>query len=145
MGQLNARLLDTFAPRRILVATLFAGLAAGLALIAAASGNRLLLFTVPLWLYVGSIGLVLPNCTALALDGYPAMAGSASAVLGAAQSFIGALAAPVDGLFSGHGAVPMAAVIAVCAALALSAVLFIARPPSPGDAAGATAGEPPVA
>jgi MFS transporter, DHA1 family, multidrug resistance protein len=127
-GQLNARLLDTFAPRRLLVATLFVGLAAGLALIAAATGGSLLLFTVPLWVYVASIGLVLPNCTALALDRHATMAGAASALVGAAQSFIGALAAPVDGLLGGHRAVPMAAVIAVCAALALSAVVFVARP-----------------
>ncbi len=127
-GQLNARLLDTFAPRRLVVATLFVGLAASLALIAAATGDSLLLFAVPLWVYIASIGLVLPNCTALALDRHPTMAGAASALIGAAQSFIGALAAPVDGLVGGHRAVPMAAVIAVCAALALSTVLFVARP-----------------
>jgi MFS transporter, DHA1 family, multidrug resistance protein len=129
-GQLNARLLDTFAPRRLLVATLFVGLAAGLALIAAATGSHLSLFAVPLWVYIASIGLVLPNCTALALDRHPAMAGPASALIGASQSFIGALAAPVDGLVGGHRAVPMAAVIAVCAALALATVLLLARPPA---------------
>jgi len=56
------------------------------------------------------------------------MAGAASALIGAAQSLIGALAAPIDGLVGGHRAVPMAAVIAACAALAWSTVLLLARP-----------------
>jgi hypothetical protein len=52
-------------------------------------------------------------------------------VLGAIQSTVGSFAAPVVGLVGGeHEALPMASVIAICAALALGAILLVARPAS---------------
>ena len=129
LGQVNSVLLDRFAPRRLLVATLAAGLLAGLALTGAATGHSLVLFASAMFVYVTSIGLVMPNGTALALDRHPGMAGTASAVLGAIQSTIGSVAAPVVG--REHHALPMATVIVSCATLALGAILLVARPASP--------------
>ena len=129
LGQVNSVLLDRFAPRRLLVATLAVGVLGAAALTGAATGHSLTLFAVAMFVYVASIGLVMPNGTALALDRHPGMAGTASAVLGAIQSTIGSLAAPVVGLVGGeHAAMPMATVIATCAALALGAILLVARP-----------------
>jgi DHA1 family bicyclomycin/chloramphenicol resistance-like MFS transporter len=130
LGQINARLLDRFSPRRLLVTTLGVGVLGGLALTGAATGHSLFLFAAAMFVYVASIGLVMPNGTALALDRHPSIAGTASAVLGAIQSLIGSLAAPIVGLLGGgHAAMPMAAVIAACALLALCAILLVARPP----------------
>jgi DHA1 family bicyclomycin/chloramphenicol resistance-like MFS transporter len=129
LGQVNSVLLDRFAPRRLLVSTLAVGVLGGLALTGAAAGHSLILFAAAMFVYVASIGLVMPNGTALALDRHPTNAGTASAVLGAIQSIIGSLAAPVVGLVGGeHRALPMATVIAICAALALGAILLLARP-----------------
>ena len=78
-----------------------------------------------LFLVVAPVGLVTPNATALALADHPAIAGSASALLGVAQFLIGAVAAPLVGVAGTHSAVPMAITIAamtvaatVCAATA---------------------------
>ena len=129
LGQVNALLLDRFAPRRLLVTTLAVGVLGGVALTGAATGHSLVLFAGAMFVYVASVGLVMPNGTALALDRHPGIAGTASAVLGAIQSTVGSLAAPVVGLVGGeHHALPMATVIAICAALALVAILLVARP-----------------
>jgi MFS transporter, DHA1 family, multidrug resistance protein len=60
---------------------------------------------------VGSIGLILPNATALALADQGHAAGSASALYGFGQFGIGAIAAPLVGIAGSGTAVPMAVVI----------------------------------
>ena len=77
-----------------------------------------------LFVMVAAMGLVVPNATALALHDYPHAAGSASALLGAIQFFLGAAAAPLVGVAGRATAVPMAVMIAVFSAAGLSAVLF---------------------
>jgi DHA1 family bicyclomycin/chloramphenicol resistance-like MFS transporter len=75
----------------------------------------------------------MPNAAALALEHHGEHAGSASALLGFSQFFVGGVAAPVVGLAGAHSAVPTAVVIATlgCA----SALAFLAlggrRPPGP--------------
>jgi DHA1 family bicyclomycin/chloramphenicol resistance-like MFS transporter len=61
---------------------------------------------------VASIGLILPNGTALALGDHPEAAGSASALVGLFQFVIGAGVAPVVGAAGRDTAVPMALAIA---------------------------------
>jgi hypothetical protein len=68
-----------------------------------------------LFVVVASLGLVLPNATALALAGHPRVAGSASGLLGVLQFIVGAAAAPLVGVAGTGTAVPMATVIAVLA------------------------------
>ena len=91
--------------------------AAGL-LASVLSGAGLAALLVSLFAVVSSIGLVLPNATALALADHPRTAGSASALLGLAQFLFGAIAAPLVGIGGTGTAVPMAVVIAVAAAAA---------------------------
>ncbi|MEV4756788.1 multidrug effflux MFS transporter [Micromonospora sp. NPDC049559] len=128
LGQLNARLLDRFPARRLLVGTLVAGLTAAACLLAGASIGRLWPVAVALFGFVATVGMVTPNSTALALDRHPRSAGTAAAVLGATQSVLGALAAPLVGLGPTDSAVPMAVVITGTASLSLLAVLALARP-----------------
>ena len=86
-----------------------------------------------LFVVVASLGLVLPNATALALAGHPRVAGSASGLLGVLQFIVGAAAAPLVGVAGTGTAVPMATVIAVLAVGAvLSATVLV-----PGDPVGA--------
>ncbi|MEH0845868.1 multidrug effflux MFS transporter [Micromonospora sp. CPCC 205711] len=128
MGQANARLLDRFSPRRLLVATLLVSAVAAAGVLAGATAGSLALVAVTLFVFVGSLGMVMPNSTALALDKHAGHAGTAAALMGGIQSVVGALAAPVVGLGGEGSALPMAAVIAGAAALSLAAVLTLARP-----------------
>ncbi|MCX4471207.1 multidrug effflux MFS transporter [Micromonospora sp. NBC_01655] len=126
-GQANARLLDRFGPGVLLVATLLVGTGAAVGVLTGAVAGSLWPLAVALFVFVGTIGMVMPNSTALALDRHASHAGTAAALLGALQSVIGALAAPLVGLGGEGSAVPMAAVLAGAAVLSLAAVLTLAR------------------
>ncbi|MGB2566832.1 multidrug effflux MFS transporter [Micromonospora citrea] len=128
-GQANARLLDRFDPRRLLVGTLLVGAVAAVGVLSGALAGSLLPVTLTLVVFVGSLGMVMPNSTALALDRHGRHAGTAAALMGGVQSVVGALAAPVVGLGGEGSALPMAAVMVGAAALSLLAVLTLARPP----------------
>jgi DHA1 family bicyclomycin/chloramphenicol resistance-like MFS transporter len=77
-----------------------------------------------LFVSVASIGLVIPNATALALIDYPHAAGRASALLGMLQFTFGALAAPLVGVAGGDTAVPMALLMAAFGIGALATLLL---------------------
>jgi DHA1 family bicyclomycin/chloramphenicol resistance-like MFS transporter len=127
LSQANGKLLDRFAPRRLLLGTLVAqGLAGGTVLAAAQFGSLPLLIG-GLFLLVGTIGMVTPNSTALALDRHPERAGTAAALLGGAQFVIAALAAPLVGFGDPGKGVPMAIAILAFALVALLSVLTLAR------------------
>ncbi|WBC16858.1 multidrug effflux MFS transporter [Micromonospora sp. WMMA1998] len=127
-GQLNARLLDRFSPRRLLVTTLVVGLVTAAGVLTGALAGSLAVTAVALFAFVGSLGMVMPNSTALALDAHARHAGTAAALMGGVQSVVGALAAPLVGLGGEGSALPMATVLAGAAALSLSAVLTLTRP-----------------
>ncbi|MEU5724942.1 multidrug effflux MFS transporter [Micromonospora sp. NPDC047738] len=126
-GQVNARLLDRYDPRRLLVTTLLVSAVAAVGVLTGALAGSLALVAAPLLVFVGSLGMVTPNSTALALDAHARHAGTAAALLGGIQSVVGALAAPLVGLGGEGSATPMAAVLAVTAALSLLAVHTLAR------------------
>jgi DHA1 family bicyclomycin/chloramphenicol resistance-like MFS transporter len=78
---------------------------------------------------VASIGLVIPNATALAMTDYPHLAGSASALIGASQFFLGGLAAPLVGIAGRDTAVPTALLIAGFGVAGLVAAALARRVP----------------
>ncbi|NES15046.1 MULTISPECIES: multidrug effflux MFS transporter [Micromonospora] len=127
-GQANARLLDHSGPRQLLVTALLVNAAAAVGVLTGALAGGLALVAVALFLFVGSLGMVTPNSTALALDAHPRHAGKAAALMGGVQSVVGALAAPLVGLGGEGSAVPMAVVLTGAAALSLTAVLTLTRP-----------------
>jgi DHA1 family bicyclomycin/chloramphenicol resistance-like MFS transporter len=130
-GQLNAVLLNRIGPRSLLVAVLLVHLAGALGVVAAVtSGSHHLGWLLPpLFLTVASVGMVLPNTTALALAEHADAAGSASALLGVGQFLFGALAAPLVGLAGSGTALPMAAVIAILSVAANLALHALTRVP----------------
>jgi DHA1 family bicyclomycin/chloramphenicol resistance-like MFS transporter len=127
-GQVNARLLDRFHPRRLLAAALVVGVVAAAGVLTGALAGSLAVVAVALFAFVGSLGMVTPNSTALALDAHARRAGTAAALLGGVQSVLGAFAAPLVGLGGEGSATPMAIVLAAAAALSLTAVLTLTRP-----------------
>jgi MFS transporter, DHA1 family, multidrug resistance protein len=129
-GQLSARLVGRIAPVALLTAGVVMGLAGGLTLllVVLAGGLGLIAVLPALFLVVASIGLVMPNATALALARHARVAGSGSALLGLAQFMIGGAVAPLVGIGGGATALPMAIVIATLGAGALVVCLTLVLP-----------------
>jgi DHA1 family bicyclomycin/chloramphenicol resistance-like MFS transporter len=127
--QLNVRLLRRWTPSQILVSALAFGAVAGLALLLFASTGfgGIVGVLVPLWLVLASAGLAFPNAPALALSRHGEAAGTAAALLGAVQFGVGALVAPLVGVF-GAGAGAMAAVVLLGTAAANLVLWLVVRP-----------------
>ncbi len=121
-SELSHRLLARFTPAQLLAAALVIGALAGVAvlLVLLAGDLGLWALAVPLFVLVASIGLVIPNSTALALSLHPDLAGKASAYFGTLRIGLGALATPLVGLGGGLDGVSMGLVIAAAGVLALS-------------------------
>ncbi|MFF5173355.1 multidrug effflux MFS transporter [Micromonospora sp. NPDC000089] len=127
--QFNVRLLRWYSPQRILVTALIVGTVAGAALLGfAATGlGGLPALLGSLWVVLAAAGLAMPNAPALALSRHGEAAGTASALLGAVQFGVGALAAPLVGVL-GTGAVAMAVVVAGGMVAATVVLLVVVRP-----------------
>jgi DHA1 family bicyclomycin/chloramphenicol resistance-like MFS transporter len=128
MTQLNPVLVGRFGPIRVLSVAVLTALAGGLALLVTALTDfgGLLGFMVPLFLVMSSAGLSFPNAPAIALSRHGEAAGTAAAVLGAAQFMIGGSLAPLVGALSDGTAVPLAAIIVGTTGLA-SGLFWSAR------------------
>jgi DHA1 family bicyclomycin/chloramphenicol resistance-like MFS transporter len=112
LGQLNGLLLRWLPPRRLLAAGLVLATLGGVGVITAVLAGLGLPVVLPsLFAVVASVGLVLPNSTALALSGRPEQAGSASTLFGVLQYLFGAVVAPLAGASGANTAVPMAALM----------------------------------
>jgi DHA1 family bicyclomycin/chloramphenicol resistance-like MFS transporter len=135
-GQLSAMLVARLGPRRLValgLATSSAG--ALLLLLVVAAGVGLAGILPGFFLVTASIGLILPNATALALADHGHRAGSALALMGAFQYVVGALVAPLVGIAGTGTALPMAIVIATLSLGASLSYLALSRPVA-GVAAG---------
>lgn len=128
-GQISSRLIARLGPRPVLGAGVATGASGGVALLAvvALGGIGLVGVLAALFLVVASIGFVIPSATAIALEGDPATAGSASALLGLTQFAIGAVSAPLVGVAGTDTAVPMALVIVACGLGAVAAFWLLLR------------------
>jgi DHA1 family bicyclomycin/chloramphenicol resistance-like MFS transporter len=81
-----------------------------------------------LFLVVASVGLVMPNATALALADHARVAGSGSALLGLAQFIVGGAVAPLVGVAGPGTALPMAVIIASLGMGGMVACLALVMP-----------------
>jgi MFS transporter, DHA1 family, multidrug resistance protein len=128
-SQLNRRLLGSFSLRALLRGGLSVTAGGGIALlvVVAIGGLGVWAVLVPLFLVVASIGIVMPNATALALSEHPDVAGSASALVGVLQFMVGAAAAPLVGVAGNDTAVPMALMIALLGVGGITAMTVLTR------------------
>jgi DHA1 family bicyclomycin/chloramphenicol resistance-like MFS transporter len=76
--------------------------------------------------YLGSQGFVFPNTSALALNPFAKLAGSASAMLGTIQLSIGALASASVSFFHNNTALPMVVIMALCSFLSFLFLMILA-------------------
>lgn len=135
VSQLNRRVVSRYGTRRTLGwgVALLAFAAACLLILALTEALGFAGVFIPIFLMVGSIGLIASNASSIAMAPFGERAGGASSLLGSAQSAFGVLASAAVGAIAGRGAVPMASVIAVCAAVALASYLFLVREWSPSS------------
>ena len=136
MNRINLWALNQYASSTILTAGLIIQLACGIALILASYTEPNLYWVVGLnMLFVGSLGLIAANATAGALNFFPDISGTATAVIGVTEFTLGAL---VGLLWSylhelhflatqHHSLSPMAWVMASCALIGLLGLKLLSR------------------
>ena len=135
-SQLNVLALQRFTPQRIVTVALVAMAASGAALIVTTTTGfgGIVGFMVPVLFVLASAGFVMPNSPALALSRHGEAAGTAAALLGAAQFGIGALIAPLVGVLGNDGPA-MAIAMTGGATIALFALASVrSEKPVPADA-----------
>ncbi|MGN8247351.1 multidrug effflux MFS transporter [Cellulomonas soli] len=125
----STKLVETVGPKRLVIVGAITMTSASALLVV----DTVLLGT-PLWptlvllfVAVASLGLVAGNATGLALAEVPHAAGAGSAVLGASQFAVAALAAPLVGVAGERSAIPMAVVMLVSTLVMLGGVLLTRR------------------
>ncbi|WP_210394961.1 Bcr/CflA family multidrug efflux MFS transporter [Motiliproteus sediminis] len=100
-------------------------------MLAALSGLLTLTLTVLCCaLFIGAIGLLAPNTSAAVVAPFEHHAGAASALMGSARFFCGALAAMLVALLDDGTAMPMVTVMGGCALAAAGCYAILARAPS---------------
>lgn len=127
-SQLNNLLLKRFRSEQIIRVTIPLQALIGLTLVVgtAANGFGLVGIIVCIALFLSCQGLSFPNASALSMAPFSKEAGSASALMGALQMGLGALASALVGVFNNGTAVPLAAIMAGCAVLSW-VVLLVGR------------------
>ncbi|WP_262249472.1 multidrug effflux MFS transporter [Parapedobacter soli] len=120
-SQLNRYLLTKYSSEKIARVALIVQSAIGMLLLVLCLTDliNLYLMVALIFLFLGSQGFVFPNTSALALAPFSRLAGSASALLGSLQMACGALSSGLVSYFHNGTSVPMAAVMAGCAGLAM--------------------------
>jgi DHA1 family bicyclomycin/chloramphenicol resistance-like MFS transporter len=128
-SQVNRWLANKYDARQIISAVLPVSVTAGaVLLIDAATGfGGFPGILVPLFFFIATHGFIMPNTTALAMAPHGAVAGSASALLGTVQFVLGASAGALVGAFGNGTALPLAAVVAGCAASAFATYQLLPR------------------
>jgi MFS transporter, DHA1 family, multidrug resistance protein len=122
-------LLRRFAPQPIVVWALVAASLAGLVFVGLSFAHvgGLAGFVLPVWAILGAMGLVIPNAPAVALSRHPDAAGTAAALLGAAQFGLGAAVAPLVGAL-GNDEFALALVMTVGMVIAMLALVAVGVP-----------------
>ncbi len=143
--QFNVVLLRRFAPQTIVVWALGTAALAGVVFVALAyrATGGLPGFVGPVWAVLAAMGLVIPNAPAVALSRHPDAAGTAAALLGAAQFGLGAAVAPLVGVL-GNNELALALVMTAGIVIALLALLAVGAPSaaSGDDVTGDAVAEP---
>ncbi|WP_442109986.1 multidrug effflux MFS transporter [Pseudomonas sp. NUPR-001] len=129
VAQINARLLAKRGPSFLLARAVWVYLAAGLTLLAVSALHpaKLWPLLIPLFICIASLGCIIPNASACAMNGQGARAGSASALLGCLQFSVAAGAAALVGVLHDGSAMPMAMVISLCGLAAVAMAMLTRR------------------
>lgn len=127
-SQINNLLLKKYRSEQIIKAASFSQSLIGLAFAGCVllGINELYLTVIFIFLFLCCQGFIFPNASALSLAPFGKNAGNASALMGAIQLSIGAVASAIISVLQNHTQLPMAAVMAVCATTAF-VVFYLGR------------------
>jgi DHA1 family bicyclomycin/chloramphenicol resistance-like MFS transporter len=125
-SQVNSYILRWFSSKKIVHWALIIQCMVSVLFLLAAVNNLLNLYSTIVFiaLFLGCLGFINPNASALSLAPFTKNAGSASALMGALQMGLGALASAAISLFAAHAVWPMPAVMTVAALLAICCLLI---------------------
>lgn len=127
VGAVSAKLVTHIPPQRLAATGLMTISLGAVATLICVLGDAPAPLMLPaIFLTVASQGLIFGNASALAISMVPRNAGTASAVLGALQFCLGALASPLVGLAGKDSALPMALVMLAAVGLALISFFVVA-------------------
>lgn len=120
-SQVNSYILRWFTSKQIVNWALLAQAIVSILFLVAALHNLLNLYTTVSFiaLFLACLGFINPNASALALAPFSKNAGSASALMGALQMGLGALASALISVFAADAVWPMPAVMTMAALIAL--------------------------
>ncbi|MGY2686014.1 multidrug effflux MFS transporter [Pseudomonas tolaasii] len=120
MNQLTARLSRRYGLARVIRGSVIATASVMTVLgLTTFWGSHLAVMMTLLFIGFGFLGLLLPAVGVLSLEDHGAVAGSASALLGAIQMITAALSMSLVGVFADHTPAPMLIGIALCAVAAM--------------------------
>lgn len=121
LSQVNSLLLRWFSSKSVVKWALLSQTLFSIAFLIAALNNWLDLYSTILFiaLFLGCLGLINPNASALSLAPFFKNAGSASALMGAIQMGLGALASVLVSLFPEDSVLPMPLIMTVVVSVAL--------------------------
>lgn len=125
-SQINSFILRWFSSKQIVSWALIAQVICSILFLIFAFNNLLNLYLTIGFIasYLGCLGFINPNASALALAPFTKNAGSASALMGALQMGLGALASAVISMFAADVVWPMPAVMTIAALIALFCLLI---------------------
>lgn len=127
-AQINGRLLKFFEISQILNVTFKLSLISAILLILCGLYfSNLWSLSIALFMYIALIGIITPNCTALALANQNINSGSASAMFGTLQFSICAIGAFLVSHFHNQTALPMVLAISFCGFTAFLINYFLAE------------------
>ncbi|GAB4098391.1 multidrug effflux MFS transporter [Sinomonas halotolerans] len=130
-GYLSSRIVRRVGPERIIaIAVPFLLAFTVLVLVVAVLPVPRWLLAVPIWCAVTTVGFVMGNSTALALDAVRHVSGSGSAMLGFSQFIFGAAVSPLSGIAGEDTALPMAVIMLVAASGSMVLVSLLRRAPA---------------
>jgi DHA1 family bicyclomycin/chloramphenicol resistance-like MFS transporter len=129
VSQLNRRLVTGRGPRKVLEwgVSILATAAALLFVCAVTGAGGFTAVFGLMFFIVASLGLIASNVSAVAMAPFGDRAGGAASLLGASQALTGVLTSVAVGWIHAKGAIPMATVIAACAAVSLISYLLLVR------------------
>ena len=128
-SQINSYILRWFTSKKIVFWALLAQCVFSVLFLIAALYNALNLYTTIAFiaLFLACLGFINPNASALSLAPFTKNAGSASALMGALQMGLGALASAAISMFAADVVWPMPAVMTVAALVALICLIIRSR------------------
>ncbi|NOV03705.1 multidrug effflux MFS transporter [Paenibacillus planticolens] len=104
-----------------------ASLASVVVLVVAIVHGPLFALVIPLFFFVGAIGITSTAAFPLAMESQAHMAGSAAALLGVIPFLLGAVVSPLVGIAGEDTAVPLGVIILLTSAAAMLAYFFLVR------------------